>query len=255
MAILNVRVDDHVYERLKEIADDQGATLSEYVRNLLLEAVVPVDERSGRHGDQPAPESFSLRDRLTLSLLHRILARVLPEDANGEDGDEEYQLNKAEILESGFTGQYWLEVAGFETELSKRDSDRVVDILDMFRIITFSIQRLEENGTHVVDELLYRLTFRGFDHNDSLESHMARYVRFLTRDGERWTELLPQIKESDNGNSHVQVLDLYMRMLTEYRRIMDGRKNRYAHDAYFLSLDELKRLSDAQIHPSNRGRG
>lgn len=255
MAVLNVRVDDHVYERLKEIADEQGTTLSEYVRDLLLESVVPVDERSERHGDQPAPESFSLRDRLTLSLLHRILARVLPEDANGEDGDEEYQLNKAEILESGFTGQYWLEVAGFETELAKRDSERVVDILDMFRIITFSIQRLEKDGTSVDEVLVHDLRFRGFDHNDSLEGHMARYVRFLTRDGEHWTELLPQIEESDNGNSHMQVLDVYLRMLTEYRRIMDGRKNRYAHDAYFLSLDELKRLSDAQIHPANRARG
>lgn len=254
MAVLNVRVDDDVYERLKDIADDQGMTLSEYVRDLLLESVVPVDERSERHGDQPAPESFSLRDRLTLSLLHRILARVLPEDADGEDGDEEYQLHKAEILESGFTGQYWLEVAGFETELSKRESERVIDILDMFRIITFSIQRLEKDGTSVDENLSHGLRFRGFDHNDSLEGHMARYVEFLTRDGEHWTELLPQIAESDNGNSHMPVLEVYLRLLKEYRRIMDGRKNRYTPDAYLLSLDELQRLSAAQIHPAKRAR-
>ena len=86
-------------------------------------------------------------DRQVLSLLHRILARVLPEDANDVDGDLEYQLKRAKILEEGFAGEYWLEVAGFSTELSKRDCGRVSDILQMFRIITFSIDHLQNDGT------------------------------------------------------------------------------------------------------------
>lgn len=255
MAVLNVRVDDYVHEQLKELAEAEGITLSDFVRDLLRGAVVPIDERSARHGDQEAPESFSVRDRLVLSMLHRILARVLPEDANGEDGDEEYQLKKAEILESGFTGEYWFEVAGFETELSKKDSRLVIDILDMHRIITFSIGRLEKAGEPVDKKLARLLRFRGFDHNDALEGHMARYVRFLMRDGRHWEELIPQIEESDNGNSHMQVLEVYKRMLTEYRRIMNGRKDRYSDAAYLLSVDELQRLADAQIHPANRNRG
>lgn len=252
MAVLNVRVDDHVYERLKELADEEGTSLSEYVRDLLLEAVIPVSEQR-EHGDEPAPESFSIRDRLMLSLLHRILARVLPEDANGEDGDEEYQLKKAEILESGFSGEYWFEVAGFETELSKRDSRRVIDILEMFRIITFSLERLASDGIEVDEKALRWLRFRGFDHNDTLEGHMARYVRFLMSDGRRWEELQPQVAESDDGNSHMQTLEIYMRMLTEYRRIMKSRENRYDRDAYLLSADELLAISEATIHPSRRG--
>ena len=55
MAVLNVRVDDHVRDQLKEIADAEGVTLSEYVRDLLLEAVVPVYEAEVKHGDEPAP--------------------------------------------------------------------------------------------------------------------------------------------------------------------------------------------------------
>lgn len=254
MAMLNVRVDDHVHERLKEIADAEGVTLSDLVRDLLREAVVPISERSARHGDQPAPESFTLRDRLVLSLLHRILARVLPEDANGEDGDEEYQLKKAEILEAGYTGQYWLEVAGFETELSSKDSEQVLDILDMHRVITYSVEKLEKAGTPVDAEVAEGLRFRGFDHNDSLEGHMARYVRFLMSDGHHWTELAPQIAESDNGNSHMQVLGMYRRMLTEYRRIMDSRPRSFSADGWMLKADDLRRLYDAQVHPSNRGR-
>ena len=254
MGIINVRVEEHIHERLKELSDDEGVTLSDFVRDLLRDAVVPITDRSEAHGDQEAPESFSVRDRLVLSMLHRILARVLPKDADGEDGDEEYQLRKAQVLESGLTGEYWMEVAGFETELSKKDSRRVIDILEMHRIITFSIRHLVEDGTPANEELVRQLRFRGFDHNDSLEGHMARYVRFLMADGRHWTELVPQIEASDNGNSHMQMLEIYQRMLTEYRRIMDSRTRRYSPDDYLLSAEELGRLQEAQVHPSNRNR-
>jgi len=255
MAVLNVRLDDDDYGKLKELADGEGVSLSEYVRALLLEAVVPVQEQSELQGDQSAPDTFSVRDRVTLSLLHRILARVLPADADGPEGNAAYQLMKAEILEAGYTGQYWWEVAGMETELSKRDCKRVVDILEMFRILTYSIERIERGEKRIDGGLADALRYKGFDHNDSLEGHMARYVRFLMGDGEHWVELIPQVEDADRGNSHMQVLEVYLRMLTEYRRIMDSRKDRSSRDAYFLSKDELQRIADAQVHPSNRHRG
>ncbi len=250
MAVLNVRLDDDAYERLRELAEAEGSSLSEYVRDRLLEFVVPVS--SERHGDEPAPDSFSTRDRLMLSLLHRILARVLPEDAHGDDGDMDYQLQKAQIIESGFTGEYWFEVAGFETELSKQDCRRVIDILQMFRIITFSIDRLGTTGEELDADLIRRLRFRGFDHNDSLEGHMARYVRYQMRDQQHWAELQPQVAASDDGNSHMQMLDIYMRMLTEYRKIMKPRERRYDQDAYILTAEELRAIEAATVHPSNR---
>lgn len=249
MAVLNVRLDDAAYDRLKELADAEGTSLSEFVRDKLLEFVVPI---SNEHGDEPAPATFSTRDRIVLSMLHRILARVLPEDANGDDGDEEYQLRKARILESGFTGEYWFEVAGFETELSKQDCRRVSDILQMFRMITFSIERLKEQGAPIDESLAQQLRFEGFDHNDSLEGHMARYVEYQMRDEDLWTELQPQVAESDNGNSHRRMLDVYLRMLTEYRKIMKSRERSYDRDAYFLSADELRAIEDATTHPSRR---
>ena len=249
MAVLNVRLDDADYERLKELADNDGTSISEFVRDRLLESIVPVRQD---HGDEPAPETFSTRDRLMLSLLHRILARVLPEESNDEDGNEEHQLQKAMILESGFTGEYWLEVAGFETELSKADCRRVIDILEMFRIITFSIERLKNAGEVLDDNLVHGLRYRGFDHNDSLEGHMARYVKYQMRDKRRWEELQPQAKAADNGNSHMQMLEVYLRMLTEYRRIMKPRERRYDRDGYFLSIDELRAIDAATVHPSHR---
>lgn len=86
------------------------------------------------------------------------------------------------------------------------------DILEMFRIITFSIDHLEENGTPVDEKLAFQLEFQGFDHNDPLEGHMATYVEYQLRD-DRWSELKPQIEQNDRGNSHARMLDTYMRML------------------------------------------
>ena len=251
MAVLNVRVDDRVRDQLKDLADQEGLSLSEYVRDLLMETVVPVYEPEHKHGDEPAPDSMRLFERQALSLLHRILGRVLPEDANDDDGDLNYQLMRARILEAGYTGEYWYEVAGFSTELSKRDCERVMDILQMFRIITYSLDHLAEEAQPIDDGLVYQLQFRGFDFNDALEGHMASYVEHLMSD-DRWTELKPQLERTDNGNSHMRMLGTYLRMLSEYRRIWDSRERGFGRMDHLLSEKELRRIADARIHPSNR---
>lgn len=45
-----------------------------------------------------------------------------------------------------------------------------------------------------------------------------------------------------------------MRMLAEYRRILDGRERdgRLNRLDYLLSAEELKRVRNALVHPSNR---
>jgi uncharacterized protein YfbU (UPF0304 family) len=247
MAVLNVRVEDRVRDQLRMLAHTQGVSLSEYVRDLLLEAVVPVhDDRTHSHGDEPAPESIRTMERQTLALLHRILARVLPEGANDVDGDTEYQLERATILEEGFTGEYWHEVAGLRTELSKRDCDRVSDILQLFRILTFSIEELTNDGVIVDPGLVATLEYRGFDHNDALEGHMASYVAHLMSD-DRWKELQPHLKRHDGGNSHSPMLQTYGRMLTEYRRLKDTRQPGIGRHDYLLSSDELQQIADARF--------
>lgn len=251
MAVLNIRVEDWVRDDLKELADAEGVTLSEYVRDLAMAVVVPVRQRK-EHGDELAPETMRITDRQVLSLLHRILARVLPKDANDDDGNPDDQLERARVIEAGFTAEYWREVAAFRTELSKRDCGRVLDILDMFRAITFSIKRLDKQGITIDEDTAYGLEFRGFDHNDGLEHHMASYVEHLMADG-RWSELQPQVKRHDDGNSHHRMLDIYMRMLAEYRRILAGRSRGFDPDDFLLSKDELEQVAAARVHPSNRG--
>ena len=160
-----------------------------------------------------------------LSLLHRILARVLPDDANDTDGDREYQLERAKILEEGFAGEYWLEVAGFSTELSKRDCDRVSDILQMFRIITFSIDHLDQDGVPVDRSMASGSRSRASTTTTRLRVIWRRTSSTRMRD-DRWSELKPQVERSDGGNSHARMLDTYMRMLAEYRRVTNSRPAR-----------------------------
>lgn len=261
MAVLNIRVEDRIRDQLKELADREGISLSEYVRVLVMEAVVPVREEK-EHGRGPAQDSLRIIDRQILSMLHRILGRVLPQGESivkegddfwddGTEGDLKDQLMRAQILEAGFTGEYWYETAGFQPELSQRNCGRVKDILDMFRVITYSLERLEKEGEDIDEKLRQSLEFMGFDYSDPLEGHMASYVEFLMRDG-RWTELKPQLERHDNGNSHHRVIDVYMRMLAEHRRIMDGRGRGLSRSDYFLSLEELQQIDDARIHPANR---
>ena len=252
MATINIRVDDTVRDDLQTMADTEGVSLSEYIRELLRESVVPVYKRPApEHGDELAPESLDFMDRKVLSLLHRILGRVLPEDANDEDGDLEYQLERAKVLEQGYTGEYWMEAAGFSTELSKQDSRRVNDILEMFRIVGYSMVRLEEAGTSLDPDTVSQLSFQGFDHNHPLEGQIASYVRFLV-DDDRWTELKPFMDAHDGGNSHMPMLETYTRMLAAYRRIRETRARKSGLDAYALSVEELRAISDERVHPSRR---
>lgn len=81
---------------------------------------------------------------------------------------------------------------------------------------------------------------------------MADYVEFQMRGADRWTELRPQLERNDGGNSHFPVLDTYMRMLAEYRRIMDGCERRFDRMDYVLSQEELQQIRDARVHPSRR---
>lgn len=251
MPTITVRLDDDTREALQQRADAERVTVSDFVRDLIREQVVKVRADDDATSEVPVPKSLSLHDRRTLSLLHRVLARVLPEDANDVDGDAAYQLERAEVLEKGYTQEYWVEFAGISAELSNRDCKRVMDILDMFRIARYSLSELEKAGKPAGEELVEDLRFGGFDHNDPLEGQMADYVRHLVTN-DRWSEQVAFINGPTGGNSHSPTLERYLRMLAEYRRIRAARPWSGRRDAYLLSVDELMAVAAAQTHPDNR---
>jgi uncharacterized protein YfbU (UPF0304 family) len=250
MATITVRVDDAVRDALQAKAEEERQTLSDFVRNRLQDAVFGFREQElDKEGLEP--DSLSPLDRHTLALLHRILGRVLPEDANDVDGDRDYQLERAKVLERGFTKEYWIEFAGIRPELNARQCAFVMDVLDMFRIALYSLNNLREKGTDTEDSLAHTLTFQGFDHNDKLESQMSDYVRFLVKD-EKWVEQEEFVLGPERGNSHHQMVNVYSRMLTAYREVKQGRPRSAGPKAYLLSQEELTKIAAAAVHPSNR---
>jgi len=248
MPTITVRLDTDIRDAVQARASAEGVSVSDFIRTLLNEAVVPV--REAERPDELAPESLTTKERNTMALLHHILARVLPEDGSSTDGigSRDDQLERAKVLEDGFTTEYWVEFAGISPELSRRDSHRVMDILDMFRVTGHSMRTLEERGAPLDERTARTLTYQGFDFNDSLESKMADYVRFLVEDG-RWTEQEEFINGPSRGNSHSKNLETYLRMLAEYRSIAARRAGRD-----ILGADDLKAIAAEAIHPTNRHR-
>lgn len=252
MATITVRIDDATRDALQAQAEEARQTLSDFVRERLQDAVFNFREDEGvatSVGQQP--EKLSALDRHQLALLHRILARVLPEDANDEDGDKNYQLERAEVLERGFTREYSTEFIGIQSELSSRHCDFVMDVLDMFRIALYSIEDLRKQGIVVDESLESALTFDGFDHNDHLEGQMSDYARFLVED-EKWGEQKDFILGRERGNSHHQTIPIYSRMLTAYREVKQNRGHKTGLKSYLLSEEELRTVAAARVHPSNR---
>ena len=248
MATITVRVPDDIRDALQAKAEGAHQTLSDFVRDHLQDAVAESPAQTERRPSRRI-ESLTLVERQSLALLHRILARVLPEDANDVDGDEAYQLERAAVLEQGFTGEYSTEFQVLSGELSIAQCEFVADVLSMFQIAKWSMEELSEKDERLTEDQEFALTFHGFDFNDPTEGHMGAYVRHLVTE-DRWAEQMEFVhRGKERGNSHMPRRDVYSRMLAEYRR---GEQRRLTRRFGRLTKAELEQLATAAIHPDNR---
>ena len=132
-----------------------------------------------------------------------ILEKLYPEEAD-------YYARNRKALENGYELHYsWL-TENISDGLSEEECKEVLDILDMYRSITFSWQRL-----HEVKELPDELKFRGFDGNN--ETALMGYVQYFIIDLQRFAELTYG-KEHPFFNSNCPMLDKYRRMLTVWKQ-------------------------------------
>ncbi len=119
----------------------------------------------------------------------------------------------------------------------------VFDILDMWRMIEFSYAELNNEDKEFVEKeaILFGKNpkFSGFDGNN--ESKYMSTVEFLVNDLDRYREF-----KGRDFNSHAPKLDIYHRMLTIYKPIVE--KN---SDSVLLAQDLVNILKE-KIHPSNR---
>lgn len=253
MATITLRVDDPVRDQLQAMAEGRGISVSDLLRSLI-DGLFDRDDREEPRR-RVVPESMTAVDRKQLALLHKILARLVEEKSEDErlgyDGDTAYQLDRAEVLEEGWTKEYDMEFYAMEPELTRRDCGLVMDLLDMFRVLKYSV---EDVADQLSDDEVRTLTFRGFDLNDEFESRLLAYARWLVSDGERWQEQADVFSEkNDRGNSHMPWLGRYQRMLEVYEPIWQAVVRRGGRRRNLLTADELRQVATAAVHPSNRG--
>ncbi|SHK26795.1 hypothetical protein SAMN05216369_1279 [Marinobacter antarcticus] len=148
-----------------------------------------------------------------------ILEKLYPEDAD-------YYSKNRKALENGYELHYsWL-TESISDGLSEEQCKEVLDILDMYRSITFSWQRLHD-GQEIPD----KLKFQGFDGN--YETELMGYVQYFVIELARFDELTYG-KEHPYFNSHGPMLENYRRMLAVWKE--------YGFD---LTEDEIASVMEA----------
>jgi uncharacterized protein YfbU (UPF0304 family) len=255
MAQLNIRLDDHSRDLLDALARARGLTTSDLVRELIAQAL-------GRGGDadrpreETAPRSLSAVQRRRLALQHETLA-LLTADEQEDDGgwESQYHRQMVEVLNAGYVAEYYRTFQMIEPEFTDRESGLVHDILEMFDQIEWSLGELDTEDRAALGDVTYDLSFRGFDFNDSRESRLASYARFLIKDG-RWERMAEHFDaRREHGNSHMPMLATYQRMLSVFKPLWEKKIKAFggAHD-YRLTLAELQEIRAARPYPRDDAR-
>ena len=95
------------------------------------------------------------KERLILSNQLKILEKLYPEESD-------YYAQHRKALEEGYALQYKLLFENIYDEMSVEECKEVLSVLDMYRAITFSYQKLADKAEL---ENHHNLKFSGFDGN------------------------------------------------------------------------------------------
>ncbi|MGP5700712.1 YfbU family protein [Glutamicibacter arilaitensis] len=219
MASITVRVTEEMHTRVGAAAEERGMKASAYVREMIeekfrLDGVEILEERPSVDLDLTPVE------RKMLVMMSRILL------STEGDLDDAYYVKDQEVqaiqaLENGFISEYSDKAfGGIYDPMPLSDGELVWDILDMFRVIMFSIQELEGTGwPHLKLQGGKRIgTFQGFDANDEIESKMWSYVRYLVK-SDKWAEQRDFVlgDQWEQGDSHSPMLPTYRKMLRVFK--------------------------------------
>lgn len=139
---------------------------------------------------RPTEKNITLTsyERASLILQHQTLLAAqghLPEQSY----DSERHERAVEVLARGYKGEYPQLFPSCAEALNAYDCELVWDILDMFRVIHFSVKALGDNGWDAisVENAEWFRAFVGFDRQHERERQMAGYTGYLVKSG-RWTE-------------------------------------------------------------------
>ncbi len=165
---------------------------------------------------------LSLTERVIIANQFKILEKLYPDEA-------EYYSNHRKALECGYKLHYADIVENFYDEMSEEECREVIDILDMYRALTNSYNRLPDKTG--IDE--DKIRFDGFDGNDETSQYL--YTQYYIVDLDRYNELTYGQKHPDL-NSHGHRLGKYRTMLAAWKSI-DDRHN--------LNSNQIRAILDA----------
>ncbi len=133
-----------------------------------------------------------------------ILEKLYPDQA------EDFSNNR-KALEGGYELHYSWMMEHIRDELSTKQCEEVLDILDMYCSIALCWQRL-----HNSDEIPHKLRFKGFDGNHEIA--LLGYAQHIIIDLERFRELTYGNK-APHLNSHMPMLEQYKRMVKIWKKL------------------------------------
>lgn len=167
---------------------------------------------------------LSKLERLTLANQLKILEALYPDEAD-------YYRTSRIALEEGYALHYEELLHHIYDELPEDQCREVVDVLAMYRAITFSLRDQTEADDPLREH--YMAKFHGFDGNN--EGAQFGYTRYFIIELERFEELRYG-SEYPDFNSHAPMLGRYRRMLAVWREFADD---------HVLSRDQLSAILDA----------
>ncbi len=176
--------------------------------------------------------NFTRVERMILANQCRILEKLYPDEADG-------YAEMREVLENGYELHYrWIAEHVYEEALSEEQCKEVLDILEMYEALKLSYDKLVDKSG--IDQ--HGIRFLGFYGNN--EPSQLSYAQFFCK-RHRGGGAFKDIVKGDVPNSHMPSIEMYRRMLRVWRSV---RKL----DDLTLSKDDIIRITQERIHPSNR---
>lgn len=138
-----------------------------------------------------------------------------------------YYARHRKAIESGYKLHYsWVAEAIDENEMSEEDCQEVLNVLDMYRAITASFERIKECSSLKQSDI----RFKGYDGNN--EGNQYAYTNYFITDLDRFNELCLGSKYPD-FNSHCPRRQKYSKMLDIWNKFPNK---------FELSEDQIKEL-------------
>lgn len=179
------------------------------------------------------------KDRFIISNQLKILEALYPDEAS------HYAIQRT-AFEEGYESHYsWAMEHISESTLSAEETREVIDTLDMFSALKRSVNQLQDKSE--LNE--YSLKFRGYDGNHSKEVQLLGYARYFVVELERFQDILEGQEKYFDFNSHMEMRQVYQRMLDVWKKIPAGVDPGQRHN---LTKAQIQSVTNASIHPDNR---